>query len=124
MRDANPKTAYGATKPSLALIPPCALLHEALAFEQGAAKYGAYNWRENAVSSMTYLNAALRHIGDYLDGAQVAADSKVHNLAHARACLAILIDAEEGGHLVDDRPRPGQSEATSLRLQAWKKERT
>lgn len=116
----NPKDRHGASKPSVALVPPVALLHEAMAFEQGAQKYGAYNWRDHKVSAMVYVNAALRHLLDYLDGADRASDSGAHNLGHARACMAILLDAESSGTLLDDRPKAGHSERVSLSLQAEK----
>lgn len=102
--DDNPKTRFGVAKPPLHLIPATALAHEACAFRDGANKYGPYNWREAAVSSSTYVGAALRHINAWFNGETVAQDSGVHHLAHARACLAILIDAAECGKLNDDRP--------------------
>ncbi len=90
----------------MTLIPTPALIHEALAFADGAAKYDPYNWREEGVGARTYLGAAIRHIRAYLDGEQHADDSKVHHLGHARACLAIILDAEAVENLVDDRPLP------------------
>jgi hypothetical protein len=107
--DNNPKSKYGIKKPSLALIPPASLLHEAIAFHDGAAKYGPYNWRENKVSGMVYLNAAMRHLGQYLDGENFDPVSKAHHLGHAKACLSILLDALETGNLIDDRPVKGVS---------------
>lgn len=104
--DDNPKTRFGVAKPPFHLIPATALAHEACAFRDGARKYGPYNWRDQAVSSTTYMAAALRHIEAWFNGEQVAQDSGVHHLAHARACLAILIDAAECGKLNDDRPPP------------------
>lgn len=56
----NPKQRYGDLKPNMALVPGVAVAHEALAMEQGAAKYGAYNWREKAVEALTYISAAKR----------------------------------------------------------------
>lgn len=104
----DPKTNFGARKPPVALVPPVAIIHEAMAMADGARKYGAYSWRAASVSTMTYLNAALRHLFDYVDGT-VQSDTNVHNLGHARACLAIILDAEANGTLVDDRPLPGKS---------------
>lgn len=121
VEDVNPKTRYGATKPSVALVPSVAILHEAMAFEDGALKYGAYNWRNYSVSSMTYINAALRHIQSYLDGEEVAADSGVHHLGHARACLGIVLDAASLAKLHDDRPLPGLASAVQDELQLFKK---
>lgn len=102
--DDNPKTRFGVAKPPLHLIPATALAHEATAFRDGAKKYGPYNWREQAVSSTTYVAAAERHLKSWFNREENAQDSGVHHLAHARACLAILIDAQEVGKLNDDRP--------------------
>jgi hypothetical protein len=107
MDDTNPKDLLGALKVDLALIPPAALIHEARAMVNGAAKYGPYNWREKKVRAMIYLSACQRHLAAYLDGERDAADSGVHHLGHARACLGILLDAEATRNLVDDRPQRG-----------------
>lgn len=110
IKDTNPKTVYGQAKPSIGLIPGSALLHIADAFADGAAKYGPANWRTDPVSTSTYINAAYRHILAYFDGREASADdSGTHHLGHAAACLAIIMDAEEQGTLVDDRPPAGKS---------------
>ena len=103
----NPKDAIGRTKPPIHLIPASALIHESMAFANGAVKYGPYNWRSAKVAATVYVAAAMRHLLSYMDGEDMARDSNVHHLAHARACLAILLDAAETGNLVDDRPWPG-----------------
>lgn len=103
--DGNPKSLQGAKKFSLRYLPLSANIAVNQAFEDGAAKYGAANWREKGVATTVYVDAALRHIAQYFDGGQrLAADSGVHNLGHAMACLAIIIDAEQEGQLIDDRP--------------------
>jgi hypothetical protein len=114
--------AFGAQKPDLSLIPPVALHHCALAFENGAAKYGPFNWRENSVEARTYVAASLRHLCDWLDGAEHSSDTSppVHNLGHVMACCAILLDAQELGNLIDDRPLPGKSADVLERLKASK----
>jgi hypothetical protein len=91
------------------LVPPVAIIEIAQAFRDGAEKYNAYNWREKAVPTMTYLNAAMRHIYAYLDGEERSADADVLHLAHAAACLCILMDADSCGVLIDDRPNKGQA---------------
>lgn len=103
----NPKDAIGDTKPDLSLVPPAAVIYLALAMTDGANKYGPYNWRENKVRARVYVAAALRHINTYLDGENLAPDSRKPHLAHAIACLGILADATETGNLIDDRPIPG-----------------
>lgn len=103
----NPKDRLGVAKVSLSNIPSAGLIHEALAMRDGATKYGAHNWREYPVQAKIYVDAALRHIFAWVDGEEVAEDSGVHHLGHARACLGILLDAMENGKLGDDRPLPG-----------------
>ena len=103
----NPKDIIGATKPDLSLVPPAAIIGMAQAMKNGADKYGAYNWREHPVQVMTYLAAAQRHILQYLDGEEFAEDSGVHHLAHAAACVGIVMDAKATGNLVDNRPKAG-----------------
>lgn len=115
----NPKDLLGMKKPPLWLNPRAALLWMAKAFEFGAygvnalgekireKGYGPYNWREKKVSATVYIAAAERHLAEYLDGDNVADDSKVKHLGHAMACCAIILDAEENGNLIDDRPPKG-----------------
>ncbi len=107
--DTNPKTIAGQSKPSLALIPGPALVEIAQAFEDGARKYNSFNWREKSVPSMTYVNAALRHMYAWIDGEERSKDADVHHLAHAAACFCILLDAQIQQSLIDDRPTPGKS---------------
>lgn len=103
----NPKDLLGIKKPQLHLVPRSAIIRIAQAMADGARKYGPYNWREKAVRATVYQSAADRHLAAWLDGEDCATDSGFHHLAHAAACLAILIDAIETGNLVDDRPTPG-----------------
>lgn len=65
--DGNPKTAAGACKVPLHLVPPSATHYLALAFKDGAEKYGPYNWREKGVSASVYIAAAMRHMDAYRD---------------------------------------------------------
>lgn len=103
--DANPKDLLGALKVSLTKLPPAALLHAAKAMMNGASKYGPYNWRDKKVLAGIYVDAALRHTLAWFDREELAPDSGVHHLGHAMACLAILLDAQESGCLLDDRPQ-------------------
>ena len=101
---ANPKDRIGVKKVSLTKLPPVAVLYAAHALMNGAIKYGPYNWRDKAVRASIYVDACERHLNSWLDGEEDATDSGVHHLGHAIACLAILLDAQEAGKLVDDRP--------------------
>ncbi len=112
----NPKEAKGRAKPSVHLVPPALIIHTALAMADGATKYGAYNWRETEVSINVYTSALLRHILSYTDGEDKAADSGCLHLAHAAACIGILLDAAENGNLVDDRPSNGPASALLERI--------
>lgn len=103
----NPKQAAGDRKPPLGLVPPSAIVAMAEAMADGAAKYGAYNWRDLPVEVMTYLHANLRHVAAFLDGEECAPDSGRHHLAHAMASLAIVYDAIQCGCAIDNRPKPG-----------------
>lgn len=105
----NPKDLVGQLKPAPGAVPPVAILHEAMAMADGAAKYGPYNWRQHPVRATIYIDACMRHLFAWLDGEEEARDSGHHHLGHARACLGILLDARETGNLVDDRPEPGPS---------------
>lgn len=107
----NPKDRIGASKPPLDLIPPAAEITEAVVMGLGAMKYGPFNWRSASVRATIYLAAARRHLAQWLDGEDDDPESGVSHLAHARACLGILLDAMATGHLVDDRPPPGAASA-------------
>ena len=107
----NPKDRIGQTKPPLDLIPPAAEILEAVVMGLGARKYGPYNWRSAHVRATIYIAAAKRHLVQWLDGQDDDPESGVSHLAHARACLGILLDALATGHLVDDRPAPGVAAA-------------
>lgn len=114
MTDHNPKTRAGSRKVPLHLVPPSAKHFLAQAMADGAAKYGAYNWRDEPISVSVYKAAAERHWDAFWDGEDLAADSQVHHIAHAMACCAILLDALSLGRLHDDRPTAG----AASRLQA------
>lgn len=105
--DNNPKTLYGLKKPPMHLIPKPFLIILSKVMGLGAKKYGPYNWRSNKVAASVYLGAAERHIASWADGESNDPESGVSHLAHAAACIAILLDAQETGNLVDDRPPPG-----------------
>jgi hypothetical protein len=114
--DDNPKTVLGTKKPSLSKVPASAVLYEALAMMNGAEKYGPYNWRTKKVTASVYIDACKRHLDAWFDGEEVADDSKVPHLGHARASLAILIDAIETGNVNDDRPPKGAAAALISRF--------
>lgn len=103
----NPKDRLGAKKVNLFLVPAASKIYQALAMEDGARKYGPYNWRDKKVQLSIYLSALERHIEAFKDGEETATDSGLPHLAHAIANIGIIIDALESGCLVDDRPKKG-----------------
>lgn len=101
----NPKKLYGDLKAPLQLVPPAAMLATAFGLAEGAAKYGAYNWRDQPVEAMTYIGAIYRHLAAYVEGEDFDPDSAIGktHLEGAIANLAILIDATDAGTLIDNR---------------------
>jgi len=99
----NPKDLLGAKKIDLSLFPDVAVLHGAHAMFDGAGKYGPYNWRTKHVRATVYITAARRHLLAWAAGEEYAEDSGVHHLGHVLGCVAILLDAQQTGALLDDR---------------------
>lgn len=109
---ANPKQVHSDKKVPLHLVPGAASAYIAMGLKEGARKYGAFNWRESDIESMTYVGAALRHIAAFVDGETIDPESGNPHLAHAMASLAILVDAMELGSVSDNRPKSGPAAKT------------
>ena len=105
--DENPKDVVGSKKPPLHLIPAAAEITESLAMAVGAKKYGQFNWRWKKVKASIYIAAARRHLAQWFDGQDEDPETGVSHLAHARACLGILLDAMSLDQMIDDRPGTG-----------------
>lgn len=105
--DNNPKTIHGQAKPGLLHVPPVPMFKVGQVMDVGATKYGPANWRDAPVTQSTYINAALRHIFEDWDGGTFDAETGLENLAHAAACLMIVLDARAQGTIFDDRPSAG-----------------
>lgn len=102
-KPSNPKDS-AATDRIGPVVPLVATLEEALAFFEGALKYGWHNYTVVGVRASVYVFAACRHIFKFYCGQDRDPVSRVHHLGNARACLAVLLDAQHRGKLVDDRP--------------------
>lgn len=100
----NPKDICGAKKPPLNLVSHIANMYESVVMACGAYKYGPFNWRTKKVLYTIYIAACLRHLGQAMSREEFDDQSFVSHLAHARACLGIMLDAHAYGCLVDDRP--------------------
>lgn len=103
----NPKDKCGMKKAPLHLIPAAADIAEAQVLRFGAGRYGEFNWREEQIQASVYISAAKRHLAAWFDGEDLDPESKVSHLAHARACMSILLDAISLDGVIDDRPTEG-----------------
>jgi hypothetical protein len=100
----NPKDALAISKLPLHLVPDTVRVFAALAFAEGAAKYGAYNWRVAGVRASVYRSALDRHLASWWNGEAADPVTGVPHLASIIACAGILLDADLCGKLTDDRP--------------------
>lgn len=103
-KPSNPKDAFGSAKLPLHLVPDTMTQFAALAFLEGALKYGQYNWRVAGVRTSIYVAALRRHMSKFQNGEWADPKTKVPHLANALACIAIILDANVSGMLTDDRP--------------------
>jgi hypothetical protein len=109
-KDTNPKDSIGASKLPLHLWPQSATALGSLGLLEGALKYGRANWRHSGVRASIYFDACSRHLAAWFNGEDDSSDVGVPHLANALACLAILVDAEANGKLIDDRNHTPDSE--------------
>lgn len=116
-KDTNPKDAIGMTKLPMHLIPGTAKAYLAIAFLEGALKYGKYNWRVSGVRASIYLDAMERHMEKFKNGEWSDPVTHVPHLASIMACSAIILDADAVGKLNDDRPPKGDEPAVIDALQ-------
>ena len=93
---------YDGDKAPITMIPRSAIEAEAMVMKFGAAKYGRDNWRKG-MDHTRLLDAAMRHILAVADGEDLDPESGLPHEAHARCCLAMLIEYKEKGLGNDDR---------------------
>lgn len=106
-KGSNPKDAIGSDKLPIHLWPTTATIMGCLGLLEGMTKYGRSNFREMGVRSSIYYDACRRHLDAWFEGEDNAPDSGLPHLAHALACLAIIVDAQAAGKLNDDRMLEG-----------------
>lgn len=99
----NPKDLVGAKKAPLRYVPPAGAIESSGPHEDGAIKYGPFNWRETPVEMVTYLEAIDRHLAALKDGQDVAEDSGYSHIGHIIAGANIIADAKAHGTLIDNR---------------------
>jgi len=106
LKNTNPKDMIGCDKIPLHLWPVTATIMGSLGLLDGMLKYGRSNYREAGVRASIYNDAALRHIAAWFEGEDIDPDSGLPHMAHALACIAIIVDAQTKGLLTDDRMYP------------------
>lgn len=102
-KNPNPKDSIGSSKIPLHLWPETASIMGSLGLLDGSGKYGRGNYRASPVRASIYYDAAKRHLNGWFSGRPCDPDSGLPDLAHALACIAIIVDAQAAGTLVDDR---------------------
>lgn len=103
VKSTNPKDFQGFKKVPYHLFPMTALAVGAIQFLDGGCKYGRENYREEGVKSSIYFDAAMRHLLDWFHGEDRTNDTGLRHLGGALASIAILVDADVNGILIDDR---------------------
>lgn len=101
----DPKREAGSKKVPLDNISLVAQYYEAAVMAQGATTYGAYNWCDHSMKASTYYNAILRHLNAWWGGEDIDPKSGLPHMAHIRANTGIILDQQEAGRLIDDRPK-------------------
>lgn len=107
---ANPKDAAGRAKVPLHLWPASATAMGSVGLLEGELKYGRNNFRATPVAASVYVASCKRHLDAWMEGQEVTADTGSPHLGNALACLAIIVDTQANGTLIDDRnyvPNPG-----------------
>lgn len=101
----TPAIKHDTGKPMLSMTPYAALVEEARVMMFGMDKYGRDNWR-NGFKWTRLIDAALRHLHAFNEGENNDPESGISHLAHARCCLAFLIEFEKTHPELDDRNVP------------------
>lgn len=116
MSNINPKAVLGRQKTKFSNIPPSFLkimmsnslpanmiVDIAKAMDEGARKYGRYNWRKDKIQLSDYFDAATRHWMDWSNGDIIDKDSSLNHLIKIVAGLAVVYDAMYAEFFEDDR---------------------
>lgn len=103
VKSTNPKDFQGFKKVPFHLFPMTALAVGAIQFLDGGGKYGRENYREENVRASIYIDATIRHCLDWFHGEDRTPDTALRHLGGALASVAILVDAQVNGNLIDDR---------------------
>jgi len=89
-------------KPRMELLPSEALKEIANAFTYGAVKYEEFNWA-NGFNWSRLIGATFRHLNEFNGGKDIDDESKLNHLAHAGACIMMLLEHYQRNLGKDDR---------------------
>lgn len=106
-KDTNPKDAIGRAKwRNYFTVPRQVMWALGIAMLEGALKYGRHNYRGAGVRASVYVDAALGHIDQWVEGEDNDPDSAagLSHIIKAIASLTVLADAIMNDFLDDDRP--------------------
>lgn len=113
----NPKEIAGSKKPATwSVMPRWVVLIVGRVMQVGAAKYGAFNYRESSIAASTYQDAIERHLQLWFDGQDNDDETGESHLASVIASCSLLMDAQASGKLHDDRQKTGLVAPTLARL--------
>jgi len=101
-QSATKAVKHDSDKPKFDLLPWEALESVAHVMTYGAAKYGAHNWRAGLEWGRLF-GACLRHMSAYWRGEDNDKESGLPHLAHAAACVLMLLSSVITGRGKDDR---------------------
>lgn len=117
MKKVDPKQACAVKKVTFDNVPITLQILATLGADNGALKYGQWNWlklEDGSMSIMTYLNALQRHLTLFRAGQDNTSDTDIHNLDSMIAGLAVVRDAMIFGKVVDDRTKLSEDQIVIL----------
>lgn len=102
----DPKQAQAVKKMCFEAVPISLLVRAQPGNQNGADKYGIWNWLklpDGSMSMNTYLNALQRHLLLFRAGQDYTSDTDIHNLDSMISGLGVLRDAMMFNKVNDDR---------------------
>lgn len=113
----DPKQSQAVKKMSFKAVPISLLMHAQPGNQNGADKYGVYNWLtldDGSMSMTTYLDALQRHLVLFRAGQDRTSDTNIHNLDSMISGLAVLRDAMLFNKVNDDRVKLSDDQIKTL----------
>ncbi|MDW8345668.1 MAG: DUF5664 domain-containing protein [Bacteroidia bacterium] len=95
---------FDTNKPPIHLLTKEAVFAIAEALNYGAKKYGKYNFQDG-IEYTRLIDAALRHLFQFVGGEDNDRESGLSHIAHAGANIVMLLWMIANRNDLDDRPR-------------------